>query len=202
MPLPTMTTRLTAVSYAKPGTVATFPGPGLSGLSATVTGPVARTQHAMRVFSARPSRSSVACSASDIGDVPPMQSLRATGLAPQMPMRQPASICIPLASATSSSDIPGSGTTRLPSGWNVISGRAAVEGVVVGGVTALVPGAERSRNGFSLSSVRTNQVAASAIAAPLIAQWISGGAKAAANQEKMLKAPAPNSDGIVCALVL
>src|SRR3954451_12978634 len=182
MPLPTMTTRLTAVSYAKPGTVATFPGSGLSGLSATVTGPVTRTQHAIRVLSARPSRSSVACSSSEIGDVQLMPSLMATGSAPQIPIRQPASICIPLASATSSSDIPGSGTTRLSSGWKVISGPAVVEGVVVGAVTALAPAAERSRNGFSLSSVRANQVAASAIAALLIAQWISVGAKAPANQ--------------------
>src|SRR3954469_5091036 len=182
MPLPTMTTRLTAVSYAKPGTVATFPGSGLSGLSATVTGPVTRTQHAIRVLSARPSRSSVACSSSEIGDVQLMPSLMATGSAPQIPIRQPASICIPLASATSSSDIPGSGTTCLSSGWNVISATPAADGGVVAGATDCVPAAERSKNGFSLSSVRVNQVAASTIAAPLIAQCTSGGPKAPANQ--------------------
>src|SRR3954453_21350694 len=182
MPLPTMTTPLPSVSYGKPGTVATFPGSGLSGLSATVTGPLTRTQHAIRVLSARPSRSSLPCSSSEIGDVQLIPSLMATGSAPQIPIRQPASICIPLASATSSSDIPGSGPTRLASGWNVSSATLAADGVVVGGAADCVPAAERSENGFSMSSVRVNQVVASTIAAPLIAQCTSVGPKAPANQ--------------------
>ena len=154
---------------------------GLSGVSATVTGPVTRTQQAMRVFSAKPSRSSVAFSSSEIGDVQAIPSLIATGSAPQMPIRQPASICMPLASAISSRLMPGFGATRLLSGqegdlrarrpatvrmplarvsaagtfWIVEAARAAAAGAALA----------RSRNGFSLRIVRTNQVAASAIAA-------------------------------------
>ena len=95
---------------------------GFSGVRATVTGPVTFTQHASRVFSARPRRSSVAFSSSVISDVQLMPSLIATGSAPQMPIRQPASIGSPLPSITSSSVWPGLGATRLLSGRKVTCG--------------------------------------------------------------------------------
>ena len=106
-------------------------------------------------------------------------SLIATGSAPQMPIRQPASIGMPLASAISSSAHAGLGRDALVVGEEGDlrgaagdradaagagerggdAGRRARGGGAAGARSRL------SRNGFSLRIVRTNQVAASAIAA-------------------------------------
>ena len=89
--------------------------PFLSGVSATSTGPWTRQQHAMRVLSAWPRRSSVERSSSETGERLAIPSLIAIGSAPQTPIRQPASIDWPLASATSSTVAPGLATARVPS---------------------------------------------------------------------------------------
>ena len=96
--------------------------PALSGVSATDTGPLTRQQHAMRVLSAWPRRSSVERSSSEIGERLSIPSLTAIGSAPHTPMRQPASIDWPLASAISSTVAPGLATTRVPSATKVTSG--------------------------------------------------------------------------------
>ena len=103
-----------------------------------------------------------------------MPSLIATGSAPQIPIRQPASIGRLLASATSSRDWFGLGATRLCSGRNVICGpivRMPLARLSAGATGAA--GAAFARNGFSLRSVRTSQVAASASATARSAQ-VSG----------------------------
>jgi hypothetical protein len=114
---------------------------------------------------------SVASSSSVTRDVHSRPERIATGSAPQTPIRQPASIVMPAPSATSSSVCPGLGATRVFSGTNVTSGalaarRASVRTptpwiVPAGGATGPLA---RSRNGFSIRSVRTSHVAASAIA--------------------------------------
>ncbi len=96
----------------------------LSGVSATSTGPSTRQQQAMRVLSAWPRRSSVERSSSEIALRLPMPSLIAIGSAPHTPIRQPASICCPFASAISSTVAPGFATTREPSS-NSTSGAPA-----------------------------------------------------------------------------
>ena len=95
---------------------------GFSGSSFMVTGPWTRAQQAIRVLSAKPSRSSVERSSSEIADRCSIPSDTQTGSAPQTPMRQPDSIWSPPASAASSSVMPGLATTCLPSGANVTSG--------------------------------------------------------------------------------
>ena len=99
---------------------------GFSGVSFIVTGPWTRAQQAMRVFSAKPSRSSVERSSSEIAERCSMPSETQTGSAPQTPIRQPDSICSPPASAASSSVMPGFATTRLPSGSKETSGAPAL----------------------------------------------------------------------------
>ena len=97
----------------------------------------------------------------------------ATGSAPQTPIRQPASIVMPVASATSSSVCPGLARDARVLGHERDLGRvggAARERARPRRPTTVPAGAAtgplaRSRNGFSLRTVRTNHVAASAIAA-------------------------------------
>ena len=172
IPFPITTTRLTSRSKLKFATRLMCGTSSRSGVSATLTGPVTRTQHAIRVFGAKPSRSSVAFSSSETAEVHSIPSLIATGSAPQMPIRQPASIVMPLDSAISSSDWPGLGHDALVLGnerdlgepWRFAardSDAALTEGTRASAGRAVA----RSRNGFSLRTVRRNQMAASAIAA-------------------------------------
>ncbi len=154
----------------------------------------------------------MAFSSSPIGDVHAIPSLIATGSAPQMPMRQPASIGRPLASAISSSDWPGLGATRLLSGRKVTCGRAdarraeRARGEAAGGTRrwARASRSPCSRNGFSLRSVRTNQVAASAIAAARsdVGQRLGAADRRRRTSRRCENAIAPNRLVIVWALVL
>ena len=144
----------------------------LSGLRDTVTGPSTRAQHAMRVLGARPSRSSVAFSSSEMPLRHSIPSLIATGSAPQMPIRQPDSIVIPLDSAISRRLRPSLAATVLSSGTKWTSGAPDLTARLVAIERAAAPlpataigAAACAWNGFSLRHVRTSQTAASAIAA-------------------------------------
>jgi hypothetical protein len=176
MPLPTITTRSTSLAKLKPWTLLRLGAFGLSGVKETWTGPWTRAQQAIRVFGASPSRSSVARSSSEMPLRHSIPSLIATGSAPQMPIRQPDSIVIPLDSAISSSERPSLTATRLFSGTNVTSGapeRTARLRVSERLPAAPTPGAGAaacSRNGFSLRHVRSSQAVASAIAAARMPQ--------------------------------
>ena len=125
----------------------------------------------MRVFGASPSRSSVAFSSSEMPLRHSIPSLIATGSAPQMPIRQPDSIVIPLDSAISSRLRPSLAATTLSSGTKWTSGAPDLTARLVAierAAALLAPAigaAACARNGFSLRHVRTSQTAASAIAA-------------------------------------
>ncbi len=101
-----------------------------------------------------------------------MPSLTATGSAPQMPIRQPDSIVIPLDSAISSSDRPSLAATVLSSGTKWTSGAPllsarflAIEADATAPAAPAIGAAAWAWNGFSLRQVRWSQTAASAIAA-------------------------------------
>ena len=162
---------------------------GFSGVSDMLTGPWMRAEQAMRVFSARPSRSSVERSSSVIADRFSIPCLTHTGSAPQTPIRQPDSIDSPPASAASSSDMPGLATTRLPSGSNETSGAPAltarweaIERPAARSASGLTDGAAAAAppawalNARSFANVRSTQPPASAIAAARTAQSAAAGA--------------------------
>ena len=147
------------------------------------TGPLTRAQHAIRVFGASPSRSSVERSSAPTAERFPMPSTTATGSAPHTPMRQPASIGMPFASATSSRVWPGATTTRWFPGANVTSGAPARvwrwlvsdRAAAPAAATAAGGRATSSRNGRSFAHVRRTHVAASAIAATRSAHVTASG---------------------------
>ena len=155
--------------------------PALSGVSATDTGPLTRQQHAMRVLSAWPRRSSVERSSSETGERLPIPSLTAIGSAPQTPMRQPASIVWPFASAISSTVAPGLATTRVPSATKVTSGapdRSERERASERPAAADSPPARAAASAWNCASfwnVRRTQAAVSASTATCIAHVTASG---------------------------
>ena len=135
----------------------------------------------MRVLSAWPRRSSVERSSSETGERLAIPSLTAIGSAPQTPMRQPASIVWPFASAISSTVAPGLATTRVPSATNVTSGapdRIERERVSERPAAADSPPARAAASAWNCASfwnVRRTQAAVSASTATRSAHVTASG---------------------------
>ena len=121
IPFPITTTRRTDGSTSASSQVV-VPAALISTASDTDTGPCTRAQHAMRVPSASPRRSSVLRS-SAVGSVRfSAPSTTVMGSEPHTPIRQPASSASPPRSATSRSVEPEAAAIRRLSGMTVTSG--------------------------------------------------------------------------------